>query len=82
MKRSEMVTKLRHIILDHMNCYSECCSTDDEMYSRILLEIEKVGMVPPPYLGLIATAKKYNSVTDFAKDTFLLNKWEPENDEK
>lgn len=47
MKRSDAVKILRDIFLTHMNCAYNCCGTDEEMYSRILEEIEfEIGMKP------------------------------------
>lgn len=48
MKRSTMVQLLRDSILNHMNC-QDCCETDEDLYSRVLEEIENSGMLPPSY---------------------------------
>jgi hypothetical protein len=46
MKKSEAISLLRDIILCHMNC--QCCSTEEEMYSKILEEIVlKIGLYFP-----------------------------------
>jgi hypothetical protein len=40
-----MVTQLRESFIKHMEC--TCCTTDEEMYSEILAELEAAGMRPP-----------------------------------
>jgi hypothetical protein len=45
MKRSDMIKILRDSFLEHMNC--QCCSTDEELYSKVLQILEKAGMLPP-----------------------------------
>lgn len=50
MKKSEAVSLLKEIILEHRNCYCDCCGDDPTMYWTILTEIQKkIGMEPPPY---------------------------------
>lgn len=45
MKRSQMLEILRESFLNHMNC--QCCTTDEEIYSKVLKELEDAGMIPP-----------------------------------
>lgn len=47
MRRSEMIKILQNSFLEHMNCSYDCCSTDNELYSKILIDLEKHGMLPP-----------------------------------
>lgn len=42
MKRSEMLNILGSAIVEHLNCY--CCSSDEEMYDKILSTLENAGM--------------------------------------
>jgi len=46
MKRSEMVKFLQETFIKHMNS-EELASTDEEMYSMILRDLENEGMLPP-----------------------------------
>lgn len=63
MKKSEAAQILRDIILNHMNCESGCCGSDDIMYMTILCEIEdKLGMWPP----------------DTMAEGHIVSAWEPE----
>lgn len=45
MKRSEMIGIMKELFTKHMNSYD--CQDDGEMYSRILADLESVGMLPP-----------------------------------
>lgn len=45
MKRSQMLEILRNSFVEHMNSYE--INTDEEMYSAILADLEKNGMMPP-----------------------------------
>ena len=47
MKRTDMINKLRDIILTHINCGPDCCGDDPQMYDTMLKEIEALGMKPP-----------------------------------
>ena len=46
MKRSEMVEVLRKSTIYHMNCV-DCCTSDEELFSKVLGSLEDVGMTPP-----------------------------------
>lgn len=59
MKRSDAVKLLQSIILKHFNCDPDCCTNDDEMYSKILSEIESdIGMMAPPKNGIVNTEEQ------------------------
>ncbi len=47
MKRSQMIEILRESVFNHMNCEPECCQTDEDLYSKVLTELEDSGMLPP-----------------------------------
>lgn len=48
MKRSKAIELLKNIVFEHMNCTYDCCQTEDDVYSKILKEIEsEIGMFPP-----------------------------------
>lgn len=64
MRRSQMVEILREAVFNHMNCDADCCQTDEELYSKVLKELEDAGMLPP------RTVLSHLKVED--------NAWDPE----
>ena len=40
MKRSHAVKILKNSFINHMECGPTCCSSDEEMYSRILAGVD------------------------------------------
>ncbi len=73
--------KRSHIILSIAECLIEPHYPEDPMKEAayILEKIERFGMLPPTYTGLIANGKKYNKETDFGRDVMSVRgEWEPE----
>lgn len=68
MKRSEMLKVLRDSFLYQMNV--ESVTTDDEMYSNILKDLEDAGMIPPRHKDYIDTLDRHPRSYE----------WEHEND--
>lgn len=64
MKRSQMVEILRNSFIEHMHSTEH--NTDEEMYSAILKDLEKAGMLPP---DIINTDKRGGT-------PIFINKWE------
>lgn len=75
MKRSEMIK-----VMKHASATGPSAVNMDKYLSNILTSIEKTGMKPPRYIGVTATGKKYNKETDFGRDTWDFNDWEPEDE--
>lgn len=65
MKRSEMVSKLTHIIWNAQGQFGE---PNEYVADEVLKEIEKLGMLPPTTYRVEIGVNKY----------FPLNKWEEE----
>lgn len=72
MKRSEMIKILQSSFIEHMNCV-DCCNTDDQMYNKILGDIEQAGMMPPAY--------NLNEGCDaFGIPSYYVDAWEDEDE--
>lgn len=56
----------------------------EEWADNLLYTLEhEVGIIKPrPYVAVIATGAVFNPRIDFAKDTFINNEWEPEDETK
>ncbi len=79
MKRSEMVGKLRDVLMQFMP--NEKHDNLRNLIADVLLtEAEREGMTPPWYEAVLATGKKFNKDTDFARDTTIYKGWEPEHE--
>jgi hypothetical protein len=48
----------------------------------LLKRIEKEGMIPPGWVAVMATGKKYNPETDQGRDVLNRYGWEPENEKE
>ena len=68
MKRSEMVKILQTSFIFWMNCTEDGLTpkNDDELFCRILGDLEKAGMLPP------FCEEVYDKIGDFGHE------WEPE----
>jgi hypothetical protein len=44
-----MIAILRESIFNHTNCNDSCCTTENEIYDKVLGALEEAGMLPPAY---------------------------------
>lgn len=74
MKRSEAVLFIAESLIEP--------HSDDPIIEAgiILKKLEKYGMKPPRYTGLIANGKKYDRNTDSGRDVQDFYDWEPEDE--
>lgn len=73
MKRSEMIEKLNEAVdawIDE--------ASNKNVTEVILAEVERLGMSPPGYEGLMATGEKFDREKHSGRDTTWRRTWEPE----
>lgn len=50
----------------------------EEIANDILTHLEKIGMKPPVYEGLITTCEEFDKIKHQGRDTTFFRTWEPE----
>ena len=86
MKRSEAVKILMHSFWNHMNSQDPEVNTDEKMYSAVLADFQKIGILPPllPIKKFKPADYRYGTMCTMHCDCedcnpdFLVSRWEPE----